>query len=367
MPTNPPTTDLDAAMMARALELAARGEGRVEPNPMVGCVITQQGEVVGEGWHQQHGGPHAEVNALAAAGDRAAGGTAYVTLEPCCHTGKTPPCTDALLTAGVARVVVAVRDPFPQVNGGGLQQLTDAGVVCEVGVGEADARSLLAPYLKLIERGRPWVIAKWAMTLDGKLATSSGSSQWISSPESRELVHRLRGRVDAVIVGAGTARDDDPLLTARPAGPRTAARIVLGEIPPASQLVKTADQAPVISVVPAPGAHHKVPPGVESLPVKGRTHTERLAAVLDELGARRMTNVLIEGGARGLGAAFDGGLIDEVHAFIAPKLCGGADAPSPIGGHGLADMTKALRLTNVRIETPGGDVYLRGRVEQGGG
>ncbi|TWT85314.1 Riboflavin biosynthesis protein RibD [Posidoniimonas polymericola] len=355
-------TQTDAAMMALAVRLAARGEGAVEPNPMVGCVLAHGDQVVGKGWHQQFGGPHAEVNALAAAGERAAGATAYVTLEPCCHTGKTPPCTGALIAAGVARVVFAVRDPFPQVNGGGLQQLTEAGIECHTGVGEEDARRLLAPYLKLTQAGRPWVIAKWAMTLDGKLATSTGSSQWISSPESREIVHQLRGRVDAIIVGAGTARDDDPLLTARPAGPRTAARVVLGEVAPGSQLARTIDQAPVISVVPSQVARHRAADGVEVLALGGRNHTERLASLLDELGARRMTNVLIEGGARGLGAAFDGGLIDEVHAFVAPKLCGGADAPSPIGGHGLADMTKALALSDVAFDTPGGDVYVRGRV-----
>jgi diaminohydroxyphosphoribosylaminopyrimidine deaminase/5-amino-6-(5-phosphoribosylamino)uracil reductase len=204
--------------MARALDLAARGEGFVEPNPMVGCVVVQEGRVVGEGWHERFGGPHAEVNALRAAGERARGATLVVTLEPCCHTGKTPPCVDALLAAGVARVVVGVDDPFPRVAGAGLAALRAAGVECVVGVGVAEARGLLAPYLKLTITGLPWTIAKWAMTLDGKIATSTGDSQWISGPESRAAVHEIRSRVDAVVVGAGTLVADDPLLTARPIG-----------------------------------------------------------------------------------------------------------------------------------------------------
>ncbi len=358
--------DLDARLMSRAIELAQRGEGCVEPNPMVGCVIARGEQVFGEGWHERFGGPHAEVNALAAAGEAARGATAYVTLEPCCHTGKTPPCTGALLNAGVARVVAAVRDPFPQVDGGGFRQLEAAGVVCEMGVGAGDATQVLAPYLKLTTTGRPWVIAKWAMTLDGKLATRSGSSQWISSPESRAIVHQLRGRVDAILVGAGTARLDDPLLTARPTGPRTATRIVLGAVSPDSQLAKSAGDAPVVSVVAAncdaADSDAVLADGVELLRVPGAGHAEQFVALLDELGRRRMTNVLIEGGAGVLGAAFDGGLIDEAHAFIAPKLAGGATAPSPIGGQGIEAMTAALRLDPFEVVRTGGDLYCRGRI-----
>ncbi len=203
--------------MSRALALAIRGEGLVEPNPMVGCVIVQNGQIVGEGFHERFGGPHAEVNALAAAGAQAAGATAYVTLEPCCHQGKTPPCTGALLRAGVKRAVVAALDPFPQVDCKGVNELRTAGIECEVGVRAAEANWILAPYRKLITTGRPWVIAKWAMTLDGKLATRSGDSQWISSEASRAVVHQLRGRVDAVIVGSGTALRRQSAVN-RPAG-----------------------------------------------------------------------------------------------------------------------------------------------------
>ena len=241
--------ELDAWHMARALELAARGEGSVEPNPMVGCVIVRDGETIGEGFHRRFGGPHAEVEALAVAGPRARGATAYVTLEPCCHHGKTPPCTGALIAAGISRVVVAQRDPFAKVAGQGIAELAAAGIAVDVGVGADEALRLNAPYLKLLQTARPWIIAKWAMTLDGKLATHAGDSRWISSEASRAIVHRLRGRVDAVMVGRGTAQADDPQLTARPPGPRQAARIVVDTTAThslQSLLVKTAREVPVI-------------------------------------------------------------------------------------------------------------------------
>ncbi len=235
--------------MARAIELALRGEGAVEPNPMVGCVIMRDGETIGEGFHARFGSPHAEVEALAVAASRAHGADVYVTLEPCCHHGKTPPCTQALISAGVRRVIVAQRDPFAKVAGQGIAELERAGIEVQVGLLESEARALNAPYLKLLAQGRPWIIAKWAMTLDGKLATRSGDSRWISSPASRGIVHALRGRVDAIMVGRGTAAADDPLLTARPAGLRTATRIVLDSLatlPSDSQLARTAHDGPVI-------------------------------------------------------------------------------------------------------------------------
>ena len=196
--------------MQRALELAAQGQGFVEPNPMVGCVIARGAEIVGEGWHRRFGQAHAEIEALYIAGSRARGATLYVTLEPCCHQGKTPPCTRAVLAAGVARVVAAMADPFPQVAGGGLAELRAAGIEVQTGILENEARKLNAPYLKLLSTGRPWVVAKWAMTLDGKIAARSGDSRWISSPASRQLVHQLRGRMDAIIVGRGTAATEIP-------------------------------------------------------------------------------------------------------------------------------------------------------------
>src|SRR6516164_5470676 len=241
----------DRDWMMRALALAERGRGHVEPNPLVGAVVVRDGRLIGEGWHQRYGQAHAEVNALAAAGDAARGATLYVTLEPCCHFGKTPPCTDAVLRAGIRRVVAAMPDPFPAVAGKGAELLRQAGVTVEFGVGEAEARRLNAPYLKLLATGRPWVHAKWAMTLDGKIATRSGDSRWISNEASRRRVHELRGRMPAIIAGLGTVLADNPQLTARPPGPRTPLRVILdsqGRIHDDSILVQTAHETPTIVV-----------------------------------------------------------------------------------------------------------------------
>ena len=356
--------------MARAIELARRGEGFVEPNPMVGCVLVRQGNVVGEGWHQQFGGPHSEVEALQMAGEAARGATAYVTLEPCAHSGKTPPCTEALIAAGVARVVVACGDPNPLVNGRGVAALRTAGVDVVVLDDQLEAKALIAPFAKLMTASRPWVIAKWAMTLDGKLATAVGDSQWISGEESRAVVHQLRGRMDAIVVGRGTAEQDDPLMTARPAGVRTPTRIVLDSqavLSLKSQLVRTSSDAPVLVAVeanaPEARCHALRETGIEvwQAPSAAVSLQDRWLALLDELGRRQMTNILVEGGAKVLGALLDAGEIDEVHAFIAPKLIGGA-GPSPLRGEGRALMADALRLTSPKIEMLGEDVYVSGRV-----
>ena len=364
--------DLDVWHMQRALDLAAQGQGAVEPNPMVGCVIVQGAEIIGEGWHRRYGEAHAEIEALRLAGARSAGATLYVTLEPCCHQGKTPPCTRAVIAAGVRRVVVAQRDPFPQVDGGGVAELRAAGIQVEVGLLESEARRLNAPYLKLIERGRPWVIAKWAMSLDGKIATRTGASRWISSEQSREIAHRLRGRVDAVMVGRGTALSDDPLLTARPAGPRTAVRVVVdtrAALPSQSRLAQTARETPVLVAVgpeaPPSERERLTAAGCEVYVCQGAGRAERLLSLLDELGRRRLTNLLVEGGGQLLGALVDLREIDEVHAFIAPCLFGGAAATAPAAGLGVADVADALRLETPEMQCVGPDVYLHGRVARG--
>jgi diaminohydroxyphosphoribosylaminopyrimidine deaminase / 5-amino-6-(5-phosphoribosylamino)uracil reductase len=361
--------ELDLFHMARALELARRGEGLVEPNPMVGCVIAREEGVVGEGWHRQFGAAHAEVEALAAAGPRARGATAYVTLEPCNHFGKTPPCTQALLAAGIRRVVAPLADPFPQVGGCGFAELAAAGVEIEVGIMEAEARRLCAPYLKRIATGRPWIIAKWAMTLDGKIATRNGDSRWISSPESRDVVHRLRGRMDGILIGHGTAQADDPLLTARPSGPRTATRIVLDSraaLDSASQLVRTARETPVLVVTRPEAAESDrarlAAAGCDVFVCSGENHQTRLGHLLDELGRRQMTNVLVEGGSRLLGNLLDARAIDEVHVFLAPKLCGGGSAASPIAGNGIERIAEALRVEDLELQRVGPDLYMFGRL-----
>lgn len=355
--------------MRRALELAQRGIGFVEPNPAVGAVVVaDDGRVVGEGWHERFGGPHAEVMALAVAGEAARGATLFVTLEPCCHFGKTPPCSRAVISAGIRRVVVATVDPAAHVNGDGIAELRAAGVEVEIGLLADDARRLIAPFAKLMTTGLPWVHAKWAMTLDGKIASKTGSSRWITNEASRAVVHQLRGRMDAILVGIGTVLADDPLLTARPPGPRTPIRIVLdstARTPLESQLVQTARDVRTVVV-----ATHLAPEdrraalqaaGVEVLVVtEDSTGRPDLRELLGELGRQRLTNVLVEGGSQVLGHCFDVAAINEVHAFIAPKLIGGVAAPSPLAGQGRADMIDALRLEPSTVEVLDGDIYLHG-------
>lgn len=350
----------DAEFMHEALRHAARGRGAVEPNPMVGAVIVRDGRVVGRGWHQKFGGPHAEIIALADAGDMAQGATLYVTLEPCCHHGKTPPCTKAIINAGIAKVVVAMVDPFEKVAGKGIVQLRTAGIHVAVGICESELLALNRPYLTLLRRGRPYVHAKWAMTLDGKIATATGESQWISGDESRQRVHELRGRMDAIITGAGTVRRDDPLLTARPPGPRMPTRIVLSrraELPADCKLLQTVADAPLILATTSAGSL----PGVEILPIAPDVHGfPSPSALLLELGRRGFTNILIEAGPTLTGAFLDCRLVDEVHVFVAPKILGGAGAPSPVAGVGIGKIADALTLSIREWHSVGADVYFHG-------
>jgi diaminohydroxyphosphoribosylaminopyrimidine deaminase / 5-amino-6-(5-phosphoribosylamino)uracil reductase len=355
--------------MRHALAIAERGRGSVEPNPMVGAVVLDStGQLVGTGWHQKFGAAHAEVNAFAEAGTKAKDGTLIVTLEPCCHRGKTPPCTDAVLRSGVRRVIVAMADPFLRVAGGGLDILRSAGLEVEVGLCETEARRLNAPYLKLLRTGRPWVHLKWAMTLDGKISTRTGDSKWISGEESRALVHALRGRVDAVIVGRGTVLADDPLLTARPLGPRVPLRIVLsssGDLPAQAQLLSTAREFPVM-IVTAIGNKGRLAAwsaaGCEVLALPAIGGQVSVDAVLAELGRRRMTNVLVEGGAGVIGCFLDERAADELHVFIAPLLAGGERALSPAGGLGVERIAESLGLEPLSAVPFGPDIYIHGFV-----
>jgi diaminohydroxyphosphoribosylaminopyrimidine deaminase/5-amino-6-(5-phosphoribosylamino)uracil reductase len=363
--------ELNRWHMRRALELAMLGQGRVEPNPMVGCVIVLGAEIIGEGWHRRFGDTHAEVEALSIAGPRAKGATMLVTLEPCCHHGKTPPCTDAIIAAGIGRVIAAQQDPFPAVVGTGLAALRAAGIEVEVGLLEEEARAVNAPYLKLLTTGRPWVLAKWAMTLDGRTATRTGSSQWISCGESRRLAHGLRGRVDAIMIGRETARTDNPLLTARPPGPRTALRVVVdtrATLSSASQLVRTAREVPLLVAVgptaPVQERWRLEREGCEVFVCESDSHAGRLDELLAELGRRRMTNILVEGGGQLLGTLLDAGQIDEVHVFVAPKIAGGENARSPIDGEGVAEIAHAFELDNPQWQQIGPDLYLSGRVRR---
>jgi diaminohydroxyphosphoribosylaminopyrimidine deaminase / 5-amino-6-(5-phosphoribosylamino)uracil reductase len=362
-------TDLD--YIRWALELAERGRGWVEPNPLVGAVVVRDGRVVGEGWHEKFGHAHAEVNALRQAGEAARGSTLYVTLEPCCHFGKTPPCTEAVIGAGVRRVVASMLDPFPQVAGQGVSRLREAGIDIEVGVGEVGdsaARRLNAPYLKRLRTGRPWVHAKWAMTIDGKIATRTGQSKWITGEVARARVHELRGRMDAIVVGRGTLLADDPLLTARPPGPRTAVRIVLTatarDIRVSCRLLESVQSAPVLVVTTDSSADRLAEwraRGAEiiTLPAAEDRGLD-IKSVLTELGRRGMSNVLVEGGADTLGRFRDAGEIDEVHAFVAPRVFGGVAALSPVGGQGIAGLNDAWNLADWQVERLGDDLLIRG-------
>ncbi len=353
--------------MALALKLARRGRGKVEPNPMVGAVVVKNGRLVGEGYHQRFGGPHAEPNALRDAGPRARGATVYVSLEPCAHYGKTPPCADALIAAGVARVVFAVRDPFPQTNGAGARKLREAGVEVVEGVLEEQAARLNAAFFKWVRTGRPYVTLKWAMTLDGKIAARFGDSKWITGEAARRYAHRLRAWNQAVLVGVGTVLQDDPLLTCRLARGRDPLRIVLDSrlrTPPSSQLARTAKETPLLLAATRAAAKSRREAleraGAEVLIVRTRRGRVDLEALLDELGRRGISTLLVEGGAETHAAFFDAGLADRVAAFIAPKLIAGADAPSPIAGRGAARMAGALALENPACRKLGDDWLIEG-------
>ena len=350
----------DKQFMAIALESARRGQGWVEPNPMVGCVIVRDGAVIGQGFHRQFGGPHAEIEALQSlpsAAD-AKDATAYVTLEPCCHHGKTPPCSNALIDAGIARVVVAMADPFPQVSGGGLSQLSDAGLKTTVGVLRDQAQSLNAPYLKRIRTGLPWVIAKWAMTVDGRIATVSGESQWITGEAARGDVHQLRSRVDAITVGMGTVTADDPMLNARSSDPlpRVATRVVFcrHRLPSMqSKLVQSAADIPTLVFAGSQLASDQLEElqsrQVTVVQLDSDDPSEMVSSALQELGKREMTNVMLEGGGELLASFLAADQIDECRVYIGPKLFGGQQAKGPIGGAGMERIAEAggLKLLSV--------------------
>ncbi len=358
----------DETFMQIALDLAARGRGRVEPNPMVGAVVVGDGRIVGRGWHREFGGPHAEVFALDDAGDAARGATLYVTLEPCCHQGKTPPCTEAVISAGIGRVVAAMMDPFPEVAGRGLQLLSEAGIEVECGVLEGRAMKLNAPFVKLVTTGRPYVIAKWAMSLDGKIATRTGESRWISSEASRRRAHEMRNIVDAVMIGIGTAVVDDPELTCRIESGRNPRRIIVdstARLALDSKLVRSAREVETIvaatDAAPAGRVRALRDAGCKVLQVAARDARVDLDALLGLLGGLKLTNVLVEGGGELLGELIGRRLADSAMVFIAQKVIGGRDAPVPVAGEGITPLGDALELTDVRVEQMGPDILIEGR------
>jgi diaminohydroxyphosphoribosylaminopyrimidine deaminase/5-amino-6-(5-phosphoribosylamino)uracil reductase len=369
----------DTEAMQQALACARMVEGRTSPRPPVGAALVRDGTVIARGATAPPYGPHAEIQALAEAGAAAYGADLYTTLEPCCVTIHTPPCTDAIIRAGVRRVVVGALDPNPLVAGRGIEQLQAAGIIVEPHPTRA-AEELIRPFATFMTQGRPFVTAKWAMTLDGKLATRTGDARWISGPQARLWVHDLRDRVDAILVGAGTACIDDPQLTVRlPAEqspqertPRQQPlRVVLathGQLPGHLHLLQPELAARTCIVVGETCSQEQrrflQAHGVEAMPVAVDTQGRiNLCAALQELARRGCMHILMEGGAALLGSAFDRSCIDRVAVIIAPKLVGGTDAPSPIGGRGLAAMHLAWHLQNMQIQKIGDDMLMEGDMD----
>ncbi len=355
--------------MEHALRLGAKARGRTSPNPLVGAVIVKNGEIVGEGYHQKAGEAHAEIHALNQARGLAEGATMYVTLEPCCHWGRTPPCTEALIRAKLANVFVAMEDPNPQVAGNGIRQLRAAGIRVESGLCESEARQLNEIFIKYITTGYPFVILKSATSLDGKIATASGESQWITSHASRRRGHDIRAQVDAILVGIGTVLQDNPSLTVRLPGQenKDPMRIVVdshGRTPLDAKIFNPDSNAGTLIAVTGNTPSEKIEAlksaGAELLIIKENEGRVCLKELMRELGRKEITSVLIEGGGEINAAALQGGIVDKLVLFLAPKLIGGTDAPGPIGGAGVTRLAEAFELCDVKITQIDTDLLIEG-------
>lgn len=357
----------DVEFMRRALELAARGRGRTSPNPLVGCVIVRDGRVIGEGYHERAGGPHAEVVAIQAAGGSLEGATLYVTLEPCCHAGRTPPCTDLILKHRPDRAVVAMHDPNPKVCGNGIFALREAGIPVEVGVCEDEARQLNEVFVKFITQRLPFVIAKCGMSLDGKIATRTGDSRWVTGEASRRLVHRIRNEVDAILVGSRTVMIDDPSLTTRldDGKIKDPIRVIVDAdeyLDTERRVFKQKSSAPTWVAVPE-GRTFEGP--AEVLRVPGGSGGLDMVALMRALAERDVTSVLVEGGGTTLASAFDAGVVDKVMFFVAPKIIGGTDAITAVEGDGVARMADAIQLERMTATPVGEDLLIQAYVKRG--
>jgi diaminohydroxyphosphoribosylaminopyrimidine deaminase / 5-amino-6-(5-phosphoribosylamino)uracil reductase len=367
--------ETDREHLARAIELAEGGRGRTTPNPLVGAVVVKDGVVLGEGFHTAYGAPHAEREALAACGEAdTRGATMYVSLEPCCHAGQTPPCTDAIVEAGIARIVVGSDDPTEKASGRGLGILRDEGVEVVVAGGDlaAQARLMNQPFRKHARTGRPFVLFKSAMTLDGKVATRTGDSKWISGEESRRLAHEWRADCDAVAVGIGTALADDPLLTARlPGVLRQPRRIVFdseARLPLDSQLVRGASRIPLTVVIsraaPRIAADALEVAGADVIVATGENEPARVVSALTQIGASGVTSILLEGGPHLAGAFLDAGEIDEIRLFMAPVVLGGSHGRDPLEGGGVERIAEATRALHLSCDKVADDVLVSGRLRE---
>lgn len=362
----------DEDFMREALFLAKNAMGRTSPNPLVGAVIVREGRVVGAGWHRKAGTPHAEVHALAMAGDLAHGATAYVTLEPCSHHGRTGPCAEALVKAGVKRVVTAMLDPNPLVAGKGKAMLEAAGVEVTVGVLAEEARRLNEAYLKWVTQKLPFVTLKTAMTLDGKIATAAGKSQWITGEAARRRVHEMRDVADAIVVGIGTVLADDPSLTTRLADGtgRNPVRVIVdsrARTPLAAKVVQDGAAKTLVAVTRTASEERCAALRAAGVEVVRAGEGERvdLAALMRLLAAREFTSVFVEGGGTLNFSLLAAGLVDKVHAFIAPKIVGGKEALTPVEGAGVAELSDAVEFTGLVTEQVGADVLITGYVAKG--
>jgi diaminohydroxyphosphoribosylaminopyrimidine deaminase / 5-amino-6-(5-phosphoribosylamino)uracil reductase len=370
-------SEIDQHWMSVALDLSRRALGRVAPNPAVGAVIVRDGEVVGQGHTEPPGCRHAEVVALDEAGDLAEGATMYVTLEPCAHHGRTPPCLDAVLNAGITKIVIAVRDPNPLVCGQSITSLREHGVEVELGVCSEEAIQINVGFFRRLQTGLPEVHVKYAMSLDGKIATHTGHARWITGPEARTSAHIIRDQSDAILVGIGTVLADDPQLTTRLAddlagtgGPAHSMRVVVDSLArtpldaallqsdtPGKTLIAVSERAPVERLSALQHA------GAEIVTITGTDGRIDLAALLEDIGSRGINTLMVEGGAQIIGSLADAGLIDRVTAFIAPVLLGGDGAPSPIAGTGVDLAGDGLRLVAPFIEPAGDDIRISGYVD----
>ncbi len=367
--SNGPATfsEIDHFFMERALHLAQRARGRTSPNPLVGCVIVRDGLIVGEGYHQKAGTPHAEVHALRSAGDLAQNATAYVTLEPCSHYGRTPPCAEALIRAGIRRVVVAMVDPNPLVSGHGIQLLQESGIQVEIGLLGEEAQALNEVFIRAITTALPFVVYKCAMTLDGKIATAGGDSSWVSSEASRRLTQTYRDQFDVILVGSGTVRADDPKLTCRLPGGRDPVRLIIDgtlSLAEEAKVLTSSVTAPCIIATTQAADPEKLErlqrrPGIEIWQYP-ETRYVPLRQVLGALCERGWSSVLLEGGGQLAGQMFKEKLIQKVEFFIAPKLAG--DGPSPLSGFTLEKMAAAIPLEKLNVSLATGDIHVTGYV-----
>lgn len=359
--------DADERFMWMALDLARHGSGFTSPNPMVGAVVVQEGEVVGTGYHRSAGSAHAEVVALEKAGSKAQGATLYTNLEPCCHHGKTPPCVEAILQAGIRKVVIGMTDPNPLVSGQGIRWLEENGVKVKNGVLKDKALSLNEVFVKYITTKKPFVMIKTAMSLDGKIATREGHSKWITGERSRQFVHRLRNQADAVVVGIGTVLKDDPLLTTRIDDGRDAARVVvdsMARLPLAAKVINPQSPAPTIAAVTVDAPEERCEAlrraGVEVMKFPARKGRVSLEALLAALGQKEMSSVLVEGGGELNYSFLEDGLIDKAYFFVAPLICGGRDAPTPFGGEGIGRIEDAWAVSQLEFKQYGEDMLIIG-------